>query len=300
MVVLRSVAMLLVISMVAFAIINAMPADPVDIAIHAWNLPSTPETIAALREQWGLDVPLVQRYFIWLGQFVTGDWGRSFRTGGAVLPEFITRLPLSLSIGLGGLLIAMVCAIPLGFASARWPGGIADRFTRALAILVQAVPSFFIGLLIIWVFAVKLRWFRAFGTDLSAIILPIGLIALHSLGVLSRVYRRGILEIVDQPFMTTAKAKGLSPSAVLWHHGHRFGLFALLSAARSEAAWAVGAAAALEILFNVPGISQFMVQSVGARDYFVLQAYVMVVACWLLILNAVVETAIRRLDPRAQ
>jgi peptide/nickel transport system permease protein len=133
---------------------------------------------------------------------------------------------------------------------------------------------------------------------LGALTLALALIAAHSLGVLCRVYRRGLIEAERAPFMEVARAKGLEDSHALWRHGQRHALFALLSATRSEAAWAVGGSATMEVLFGLPGISQFLVESVAARDYFVLQAYVMIVAVWLLALNAGVELLAGWLDPR--
>jgi ABC-type dipeptide/oligopeptide/nickel transport system permease component len=132
------------------------------------------------------------------------------------------------------------------------------------------------------------------------LLLAILLIASHSLGVLTRVYRRGLLAAGAMPFMQTALAKGLSRRQALWRHGQRHALLALLSAVRSEAAWAVGTSATMEVLFGLPGISRFLVDSIAARDYAVLQAYVMIVALWMLVLNAVVAMVVGRLDPRPE
>lgn len=294
---LRSVASLLAISALAFFIIASMPSDPAQIAIRAWNLPATDETVATLRAQWGLDQPVVARYGLWLSQFVTGDWGNSFRTGDPVLQEFLHRLPLSLGIGLSGLTLAALLAVPLGFAAALRPNGIADKASRLLSIGVQAVPSFWLGLLLLWVLGVQLRLIRPFSGDASAWILPIFLVALHALGTLSRVYRRDMIEFTGKPHFRTALAKGLSTRQAMWRHGNRSAVYALLSAVRSEAGWAIGSTAALEILFGLPGISQFLVQSIAARDHMVLQAYVMVIASWMLVMNAGLELAMRRLDP---
>ncbi|WP_269932346.1 ABC transporter permease [Aminobacter sp. HY435] len=294
---LRSVASMLAISALAFAIIASMPSDPVDIALRAWNLPATDETVAAMRSQWGLDQPVPARYGLWLSQFVAGDWGRSFRTGEPVIAEFFHRLPLSLAIGISGLALAALLAVPLGFAAALKPNGMADKASRLLSIGVQAVPSFWLGLLLIWLLGVQARLIRPFSGDASSWLLPIFLVALHALGTLSRVYRRDLVEFTYKPHFRTALAKGLSRRQALWRHGHRGAAYALLSAIRSEAGWAIGSTAALEILFGLPGISQFLVQSIAARDHMVLQAYVMVIACWMLLMNACLELAMRRLDP---
>jgi peptide/nickel transport system permease protein len=295
---LRAAASLLAVSALAFLVIAFMPSDPVMIAIRAWNLPADPATIAGLRAQWGLDGPLPARYLRWLAGFVTGDWGRSFRTGEPVLAEFAARLPLSLSIGLGGLALACVAAVPIGFAAALRPEGAADRASRLLAVTVQAVPAFWLGLVLVWVLGVKLRVIQPFSGGPTIVLLAAGLVALHSAGMFARVYRRDLIEQTGQPHFRTALAKGLDRRRALWRHGHRGAIYAMLSAVRSEAGWAIGTTAALEVLFGLPGISQFLVQSISARDFFVLQAYVMVVAVWMLAVNGAIELAVRRLDPR--
>ncbi|MCZ7442894.1 ABC transporter permease [Agrobacterium rhizogenes] len=285
-------------SFASFTLIAWMPTDPVQIAIRVWNLTATSETAAALREGWGLDRPLILRYLHWLSDFVAGDWGRSFRTGESVFAEFIDRLPLSLMLGISGLLLAIAVAVPLGFSAAARPSGIADRASRAFSVFVQAVPGFWLGLVLLWVLGVQLRWIRPFGTDITAIILPVLLIASHSAAVFARIYRRDMIETTRQPYFRTALAKGLSHRQALWRHAHRGAFYALLSAVRSEAGWVIGSTATMEILFNLPGISQFLVQSIAVRDQMVLQAYVMVIALWLLFMNLIVQLFQRLLDPR--
>lgn len=293
-----SVLGMVALSFASFTLIAWMPADPLQIAIRVWNLTATSETVAALREGWGLDRPLILRYLHWLVDFVTGDWGRSFRTGESVFAEFIERLPLSLMLGISGLLLAIAVAVPLGFSAAARPGGIADRASRAFSVFVQAVPGFWVGLVLLWVLGVQLRWIRPFGTDITAIVLPVILIACHSAAVFARIYRRDMIETTRQPYFRTALAKGLSHRQALWRHAHRGAFYALLSAVRSEAGWVIGSTATMEILFNLPGISQFLVQSIAVRDQMVLQAYVMVIALWLLFMNLIVQLFQRLLDPR--
>lgn len=295
---LRAVASLLAVSAIAFALIVFMPADPVMIAIRAWNLAPTEETVAALRAGWGLDRPLVERYLIWLSGFVSGDWGISFRTGEPVLAEFMRRLPLSVGMGLAGLALAIVLAVPLGFAAAARPGGVADRFSRLIAVSVQAVPAFWVGLVAIWLLGVHLQWVRPFSGGPSIVVIAIAIIALHSVGVLSRVYRRDMLEQATKPYFRTALAKGLSHRQALWSHCHTSAFYALIAAVRSEAGWVIGSTATLEVLFGLAGVSQFLVQSISARDYHVLLAYVMVIAAWMLLMNALLQAWMRRLDPR--
>jgi ABC-type dipeptide/oligopeptide/nickel transport system permease component len=295
---LKALMGLLVISFASFTVIAMMPADPVAIAIRVWNLPATDETVAALRADWGLDQPLIIRYLHWLIDFGAGDWGRSFRTGERVINELLERLPVSLSLGLAGLALAIALAIPIGFFAAVRPDGLADRLSRALSVFVQAVPGFWLGLILLWVLGVQLRWIRLFANDWTAIALPILLIALHSTAVFARVYRKDMRQTVTQPYFRTALAKGLSQRQALWRHGHRSALYALLSTVRSEAGWVIGSTATMEILFGLAGISQFLVQSIGARDQMVLQAYVMIIATWMIVMNGLALFAMRLLDPR--
>ena len=287
-------------SLAAFLVIAAMPSDPVAIAIRSWNLPATDQTVAALRAEWGLDQPLWHRYCDWLIRFIGGDWGHSFRTGEPVLAEFLRRLPLSLAIGMAALALALAMAVPFGFAAALHPRGIADRASRLLAIGAQALPSAWLGLILIWVLGVHFRLIRPFAQDAGSFALAIVLVGLHTTAVLARVYRRDMLHATTQPFFRTALAKGRSRSAALWHHAHPHALYALVSAFRAEAAWAIGSTATIEVLFGLPGISQFLVESIAARDYAVLQAYVMVVALWLLVLNGAAEAVLHHLDPRTR
>ena len=295
----RTAVSLLAVSALAFLVVASMPADPVMIAIRAWNLPPDPATVAGLRAAWGLDLPLPERYLHWLSGFVAGDWGRSFRTGEPVLAEIAARLPLSLTMGLGGLVLAIALAVPLGFAAAARPGGIADRVSRFLSIGVQAVPAFWLGILLIWLLGVHLRLVRPFSGGPAILLIAVGLVALHSIGMLARVYRRDLVAQAAMPYFTTALAKGLFRRQALWRHGNRGALYAMLSAVRSEAGWAIGTTATLEVLFGLPGIGQFLVASISARDYAVLLAYVMVVALWMVAMNAAVGLALHRLDPRA-
>lgn len=289
---------LLAVSFAAFAIITLMPADPVEITIRTWNLPATEQTVAALRQEWGLDRPLLYRYFLWLWDFLSGDWGRSFRTGEPVRAEFLERFPLSLTIGVGGLCLALMLALPIGFAAALKPGGIADRFSRLLSVLTQSTPVFATGLVLIWVFGVQLRWIRPFANDGASLALATILVALHSTAVLARIYRQGLLEAATQPWFVTARAKGLSERHALWRHAHPTALYAVLAAVHSEAGWVIGSAAAMEILLGLPGISQFLVQSISMRDQMVLQAYVVVVALWMVSVDLAARLMMLRLEPR--
>jgi peptide/nickel transport system permease protein len=294
----RLLATLLVVSVAAFLISKAVPGDPAVITLRGQNVTPTPDLVAALHRAWGLDLPLPVQYLNWLGRYVMGDWGVSFRTGEPILREFAVRLPLSVGLGVGSLLIAALASVPLGFAAALRPAGIVDKLSRAIAIAVQAIPAFWLGLVLVWILGVKLHWITPFATDLPNLLLPLLLLSLYSVGTLSRVYRRKLVEVEGEPFFRTALAKGLGRGRALWRHGHPHGFYTLLAALRAQAVWAISGTATIEVLFGLPGISQFLVQSIAYQDYFVLQAYVMVAAIWMAIMNAAILLALSRLDAR--
>jgi peptide/nickel transport system permease protein len=167
-----------------------------------------------------------------------------------------------------------------------------------LAITAKAIPSFWLGLVLLWLLAVRWRVLDPLDENAGLVALAIVLVAFTSLGTLARIYRRGLIEAERQPFFRTALAKGLTHDTVLWRHGHRHAACALLASLRAEAGWAIGGTATVEVLLGLPGISQFLVQSVAVRDYFVLQAYVMVVAMWMIAINAAISLSFPLLDPR--
>jgi ABC-type dipeptide/oligopeptide/nickel transport system permease component len=297
--VMRLAALLIATSVLAFATLRAMPGDPVDIALAAWNVAATPETVEALRRQWGLDRDLARQYLAWLGRFLIGDWGVSFRTGRPILTEMAERLPVSAALGFGGLALAFAAAVPLGFLSARRPRGAADWLTRGLNVLTQSVPSFWLGLLLLWTLGVKLQLIKPFASEGGTrLLLPILLVSLYSVGSLARVYRTELLAASREPYFLAARAKGLGTTRALWSHGHRAALFAMVAATAPEFAWVIGGTAVIEVVFVLPGISQFLVQSVAVRDYFVLQAYIVTIGGWMLLVRLGLEAALRLLEPR--
>jgi len=296
---LRAIAMMIAASILAFGLLRAMPADPADVALAGWGQPLTAEARDALHARWGIDRPLVEQYVRWSARFVIGDWGMSFRTERPIFDEFVQRLPISFAIGMGGLLLACVLAVPLGFSGAARPGGMADVITRAFAVGGQSVPAFWVGLILIWVLAVKLHWIRPFtGGALHQALLPVLLVAAYSVGSLARIYRAELLACRAAPYFQTALAKGLTSRQALWRHGHRHAVYAMVVALTPEFGWVIGGTAVTEVVFGVPGLSQYLVDSIAARDFLVLQAYVVAMALWMVLIHLLAVTALCRIDPR--
>lgn len=295
----RRLAMLAAVSLAAFAVIHAMPGDPVETALLAWGLPRTDDAVAALRRDWGFDRSWLAQYGLWLERLGSGDWGRSIRTGRPLLDEFSQALPISLVLGCGGLLIGLAAALPLGFLAARRPGGAIDQATRTLALLTQSIPLFCLALAAIWLFAVELRLIRPYtGSTFERLTLPTLLVALYALPRLARVYRRELLLATAAIYFKFALAKGLSTRAAFWRHAHPVAMSAVLAVIVSECGWVIGGTAVAEVVFSLPGVSLFVVQSVGVRDYFSLQFYIVIMAAWMLAIGQAADVARAWLDPR--
>ncbi len=295
----RAILLLWLASLAAFAVIRAMPADPAVITLLAFNQPLTDEAVAALHRQWGLDRSLLEQYALWLVDFISGDWRRSFRTGEPIFTEFMHRLPVSLTIGLGGLALAIGLAVPLAEAASRRPHGICDHLLDALTLGAQAVPAFWLASLLIWLFAVELAWLRPFsGATAERMILPIAIVAITGIGPLAAVYRAGLGEVGRSHYFMVALGKGGDPDTTLGRHGRRYAAMGLAAALTAEASWVIGGTAVVEIVFGLPGISQFLVESLAMRDYFVVQAYLMVAVAWMICVAGAAQIARHWLDPR--
>ncbi len=286
---------------VSFLLIRLVPGDPVDVFINHVNIRATDELIAAYREQWGLDRSLFVQFGLWLRGFFTLDWGTSFATGGAVTGELIARLGWSAAIGVGGIAVALLIGSALGFFAAAKPGGLADIGSRAFAVAGQALPAFAVGVVALWVLAAEFRWIQPFaGGPVERLFLPIGLVAFFSIGSVSRLVRAGFIETAGAPYLRTALAKGLPYRLALWRHGRQRAAIGLLAGIAPDLAWIVGGTAVAEIVFGVPGLSERVIEAVAHRDYPILQAYVALVALWIIIGLQLCTLFRRMLDPRLE
>lgn len=283
----------------AFLALRLMPGDPVARLVAEMGVRPSAEVIAGYREAFGLEGSLAAQFLAWLAGFVTLDWGVSPVTGRAILPDLAARAPWSLAIGIGGLGLATCLGFALGFRAAARPGGIAEATSRALAVAGQALPAFAVGLVLLWLVAVEWRLIRPFsGPPHERLLLPILLVCAFSIGSVARLSRAAFAEVSRAPYLATARMKGLSPRAALWRHGRRHAALTVLAATLPEMAWVIGGTAIAEIVFGVPGISERVLSAVHAREYGVLQAYVALVALWLLACAGAAGALRRRLDPR--
>jgi peptide/nickel transport system permease protein len=290
-----AIAVLLGVTALVFSLVH-LSGDPL-----AGLLPpgSSPEQAASIREQLGLDRPLPVQYASFLARLASGDLGQSWRQGRPALEAVVERLPYTLALGATAIAIASIVGLSLGVASGARPGGVADLTARSFAALGQAVPGFWLGTLLILIFAVRLHWLPSSGMrSVGSLVLPSLALAAYPAAVLTRLVRSSLIETMDQDFIRTARAKGLPGTSVIQVHALRNALLPALAYAGVQIGYLVGGAIVIEGVFAYPGIGQLALAAVADRDLPVIQAFVIVVATLIVFANMMVDVAARWLDPR--
>lgn len=283
---------------VVFVIVRLVPADP---AVLIAGDSATPEQLAALREQMGLDLPLIVQYVQFLTQAVVGDFGTSYRQGLPAMTLIAQVLPNTALLAFLACLLALVVSLPLGLIAALRAGKFADRFVSVGSILVQALPGFWVGVVLILVFSRTLQWLPSSGlSSPQSLILPTIVLALPFVAILTRLTRSGLLEVIGEGYINTARAKGLAERTVIFPHAIRNALIPIVTVVGLEFGTLLGGAVITETVFSFPGIGRLLVSAILARDYNVVQACVIVIAAIFVIINLVVDILYAYLDPRVR
>ncbi|HXH45753.1 MAG TPA: ABC transporter permease [Bradyrhizobium sp.] len=295
---------LLAVSLLTFLIASLLPGD---LALVILGDQATPENVAALRRDMGLDQPLWWRYLSWLGQVLQGDLGRSFRTGQTVLQAVAERIPVSLQLMLMAEFIGLLIGVPLAIACAARAGGAFDRFMTGGAFAMLSMPSFLTAILLIYLFAVELRWLPATGyvpfteeplANLRFFVLPALTLALAEWPGIMRVLRSDMIATLQEDYIALAKAKGLKPSRILFVHALKPSSLTLVTVTGINIGRLLGGTLIVESIFALPGIGRLLVGAIYTRDLVILQGVVLLVACGFVIVNFVVDMLYAVLDPR--
>ena len=288
------------ISFVAFALANLTPGNPARLMLQGQlDRQPTAEEVARAEREFGLDDPFLVRYVRWLGDAATGDLGASYRTGEAVLGALLGRFPSTLQIAALSLLGAVAVALPVGVLAAVWRYSPLDHLSRVLALFGAAMPSYWVAYLLILVFAVRLHLLPVAGRGTwQHLVLPSVTLGLAVCASLMRLTRSEMLEVLGQDFVRTGRAKGLGPRAVLVGHALRNALIPVLTVAGLRFAGLLGGAVIVETIFAWPGIGKFVVDSIFARDYPVIQGFVVFMGSVFLLINLAVDLSYALLDPR--
>jgi peptide/nickel transport system permease protein len=295
---------LLVVSLLIFTVMNLLPGDPAAITL---GTSATPETLAALRTQMGLDQPLPVRYLAWLAGIFHGDLGQSYTYGVPVAGLIAERLVVTLPLALMAIVMSVALAVPLGVQAARSHNGLLDHITGLFSYISIAVPAFWVGLLLIIAFSTTLGWMPAGGfpgweagllPSLQALLMPAVALALPQAGVLTRVARTAVLDMMSEDFVRTALAKGLSERAAVWRHALPNALVPVITMLGLQFTFLIAGAVLVENVFNLPGLGRLAYQALSQRDIVVMQDVVLFFAALVILVNFLVDLVYLVIDPR--
>lgn len=290
---------LLIISLVSFAIMQLTPGDPAMLLLQQRGQDPTGEAISQIRQEFGLDQPLAMQYLHWLQRLCQGDLGRSYYSEQSVLGEILYRLPATLELTLAAMLVALVVAFSLGLAAAYRPGGWADRFSKAYALLAVSLPSYWLGLVLMFVFAVQLQWLPAVGRGgLSNLLLPAVSLGFTAAAVHGRLLCSGLVESGRSPCAEFALAKGMTSWQVLLRHCLPISLLPVVTSLGATFGHMLGGAVLIETVFAWPGLGKLLVDAIFNRDYPLIQGYVLVMAVLYTLVNLSTDLVCAWLDPR--
>jgi peptide/nickel transport system permease protein len=303
---LRLVVVLFCVTLLTYLIVNILPGD---VAIVILGTLATPQDIAGLRADLGLDRPMLVRYFDWLGSALSGDLGRSYRNGEPVAQAIADRLPVSLQLMVMAQIIALGIAVPAALLSVRRPGGLFDRMSASAAFGFLATPNFMLGILLIYLFSVTLDLLPATGFtpmseglwgNLESMILPSLTLGLIEWTVLMRVLRSDLLTTLKEDFILLARAKGLPPWRVLLQHALRPSSFTLITVLGLNIGGLIGGAVIVEQIFALPGVGRLLLGGIFNRDLILVQGTVSFIAAGFVLINFLVDMLYAVLDPRVR
>lgn len=301
-----AIPVVLGITIIVFFILSLIPGDPATAILGSY---ATPENVKLLNEQLGLDKGLVQRYFIWLGNLLQGDFGRSFALNRPVLDEILERFNATLILSGTAFILCSVFGVLMGTLSAFKQYTLTDKIITFTVLTGISVPSFFLGMMMILLFAVNLQWLPVSGMyaiygggdflDLiHHLIMPAIALALVATGVVARITRNSVLEILRQDYIRTARAKGVREGSVLIKHVLRIAIVTILPILGLQAGFVLSGSVFIEIVFQWPGVGRMLVDAILKRDILLVQGGVMFVAACYVLFNIAVDLIQRVLDPR--
>ena len=301
-----AIPVLLGITIIVFLIMAMIPGDPATAILGSY---ATPENVEKLNRDLGLDKPLVARYFIWLGNMLQGDFGRSFSLNRPVLDEITERFSATLVLAGTSFVLCSLMGILAGVVSAARQYGLADKLITFTVLIGISVPSFFLGMMMILLFAVNLRWLPVSGMyaiygggDLPDLIrhliMPALALSAVATGVIARMSRSAMLEVLRQDYIRTARAKGVRERRVIMGHALRAAMVSIIPVLGIQAGFVLSGSVYIEIVFQWPGVGRMLVDAILKRDILLVQGGVVFVAAAYVFFNIVVDVAQSLLDPR--
>lgn len=287
-------------TILVFFLLTLVPGDPVvSMLMEVGGAAPTQEEIDALRARLGFDRPTTIRYLMWLSGVVRGDLGESLMTGLPVSRMIADALPATMELAFSSMFIAIIIAFPLGILSATRRNSPVDFASRIASLIGLCMPGFWLALLLMLVFAVNLRWLPVFGRgEFQHLILPAITLGTGMAALSARLIRSSMLEVLQEDFIRTARAKGLSENVVVWVHALKCAMIPVVTILGLQMGFALGGSAIVETVFAWPGVGRMMVSAIFARDFVVVQAATLMFAAIITTANTLVDISYAYLDPR--
>lgn len=295
---LQSAFVIFGVACVTFLVLRLVPGDPARLMVP----PGTSEKVVdSLRKELGTDQPLIVQFGRFLGGLLQGDLGQSFRQGRPVLELVLDALPATLALASTTMLTAVLVAVPLGIAAAYRRGGILDRVILIFSLAGQSVPNFWLGVMLVLVFAIRLQWFPAIGMGgPRSIVLPTLTLALILIAILVRTVRQSMLEALNEDYVRTARAKGMPETKVVLVHALKNAAIPLVTILGLQVGFVLGGAFVVELIFDWPGVGLLALEAIRTRDFPVVQGVVILVAAVFTFANLAVDIAYAYLNPRVR
>ena len=293
------VIVVFLLSVFTFGLMKLAPGDPVMTILNADEMMVTEADQAKLRSKLGFDQPLYVQYGQWMLGLIKLDLGKSYMSGKPVWNEMMERLPITVQLTVGGLLVMVSISVPLGILSARYPGKWPDQISRILALIGASIPSFWFGLMLIYFFAFKLQILPSTGIGtFSQTILPSFALGFSLAAVYARLLRAGLLGSLSEDYIQAARARGVKEWRILWFHAFRAALLPVITVFGLSMGSLLGGAVVIEILFSWPGLGSMAVDAIFSRDYPVIQGYVLLTGVFVVVVNLLVDLSYYLIDPR--
>lgn len=300
------IPVILIVGLVVFTLVHLTPGDPAAVILGDQ---ATPEDVEELRDKLGLNDPLPLQFVNWFGGVLTLDFGDSIFLGLPVSEALLDRVAPTGLLTLYALFVQLLIGVPLGVIAALKAGSIVDRLMTALAISGAAIPTFFLGIMLILIFAVRLQWLPSVGYvsptedpwgHVQRMLMPAFALGFSSAGLLARLIRSSMLDVLNEDYVRTARAKGLSHTAVVIRHALRNALVPAITVVGTSLAALLGGAVVTETVFTIPGMGRLVVQSISRRDYPIIQGAVMAIAVSYVLVNLLVDILYVYADPRVR
>ncbi len=299
-----SIPVLFLVSVIVFLMLQLLPGDPATVIL---GVEATPDAVEALRNQLGLNRPLIVQYADWMGHVLQGDLGKSLVDGTSVNQLIAERLPATIELAIGSFLVALLIALPCGILSAAKPNTIVDHLCTFISLIGMSIPHFWLGMMCIIIVAVELELLPASGyvpffddpeENLKTIILPVIATGFRESAVLMRMVRSSMLEVLQSDYIRTARAKGLAEIVVLFGHALKNAMIPVITTSGIMLASLLGGLVITETIFNIPGYGKLIVDSVFNRDFITVQSTILISAACVVVINIVVDLLYAIVDPR--